>query len=108
MLMPSGEREAARSGRNASARARLERAALPSNFLLRSIGDSRWHEDLQILRFPVYFTAAGSKFPARSIFVAFLGNDQGNRTTAIRTAASFVTSMILSPFRLSIWLFTMK
>src|SRR6267378_179159 len=108
MLMPSGEPEAARSGRNTSVSARLERAALPSNFLLRNIDDSRWRKDFEILRFPVYFTAAASKFPPYSIFVAFLGNHQGKRTTAIRTAASFVTSMILSPFRLSIWLFTMK
>src|SRR6267142_2552058 len=62
----------------------------------------------QILRFLVYFTVVECKFPPCSNFVAFEGKDQGSRTTAIRTAASFVTSMILSPFRLSIWLFAMK
>src|SRR5712664_4015238 len=62
----------------------------------------------RILRFLVYFTVAECEFPPYSIFVAFEGKDQGSRTTAIRTPASLVTSMILSPFRLSIWLFAMK
>src|SRR6267378_941487 len=65
------------------------------------------HES-QTLRFLVYFTVTECEFPPDSNFVAFEGNDQGSRTTAIRTAASFVTSMTLSPFRLSIWLFAMK
>jgi hypothetical protein len=62
---------------------------------------------IETVLIPLYFKAASLKFP----LLAHSGPKKklyGNRTTAMRTGASLVTSRILSPFRLSPWLLAMK
>src|SRR5882724_8404741 len=57
---------------------------------------------------PLYSKMLRPEFPLRPCKVFDKRKHHGRWTTAIRTAASVVTSMTLLPFRLSIWLLAMK